>query len=80
MGGAELSYHFVNSAILTALVSLFVLWRYRVAVLDGMMRGDTAVVPLPLPFGLPVTPRSRTGRACSNTSDRFAAASRWRIG
>ena len=50
MGGAELNYHFVNSAILTALVSLFVLWRYRAAVLDGMMRGDNAAVPLPPTF------------------------------
>lgn len=47
MGGAELNHHFVNSAILTALVSLFVLWRYRTAVLDGMLRGDSAVMPLP---------------------------------
>lgn len=47
MGSAELNYHFVNSAILTALVSLFVLWRYRTAVLDGMMRGDATAVPLP---------------------------------
>ncbi len=47
MEGAELTYHFVNSAILTALVSLFVVWRYRTAVLDGMLRGDTAAVPLP---------------------------------
>lgn len=46
--GAELQFHFVNSAILTALVSLVVLWRYRRAVLEGM-RGETAPLPLPAP-------------------------------
>src|SRR5512137_195831 len=47
MVGGELSYHLLNSAILTALVAMFVLWRYRVAVLEGMMRGDSVVLPLP---------------------------------
>jgi hypothetical protein len=28
-------------------VALFVLWRYRQAILDGMMQGDSAVLPLP---------------------------------
>ena len=45
----ELTYHLINSAILTVLVSLFVLWRYRVEVLKGMMRGDSEDLPLPDP-------------------------------
>jgi hypothetical protein len=52
MLGAELTHHFLISAILTALVAMFVLWRYRVAVLDGMMRGDGTALPLPLPPAL----------------------------
>ena len=47
MVGGELSYHLLNSAILTALVAMFVLWRYRVAVLQGMCRGDSVALPLP---------------------------------
>lgn len=53
MLGGELTHHFGNSAILTALVAMFVLWRYRVAVLRGMMRGDGAVLPLPAPASRP---------------------------
>jgi hypothetical protein len=37
----------MNSAILTVVVSLFVLWRYRVAVLKGMMRGESGELSLP---------------------------------
>lgn len=47
MAAAELNIHFLNSVVLTALVASFVLWRYRSAVLAGMMRGDATVVPLP---------------------------------
>jgi hypothetical protein len=49
MLGAQLTHHFLISAILTALVAMFVLWRYRVAVLKGMMRGDGMALPLPTP-------------------------------
>jgi hypothetical protein len=49
MYSAELSIHLINSAILTVLVSLFVLWRYRVAVLAGMMRSVGAFVAPPAP-------------------------------
>jgi len=45
---AELYSHLIDSAILTVLVSLFVLWRYRVTVLAGMMRGAADVVALPV--------------------------------
>src|SRR5262245_43085464 len=43
----DLAYHLVNSVILTAIVSMFVLWRYRVSVLAGMAAGDEQVVPVP---------------------------------
>jgi hypothetical protein len=44
---SELLFYFINGAILTVVVSLFVLWRYRVAVLKGMMRGESEELPLP---------------------------------
>ena len=65
MVGGELSYHLLNSAILTALVAMFVLWRYRVAVLEGMMRGDSVALPLPA-----LSPAS--GRSGRRRSDREA--------
>ena len=43
----ELSFHLINIAILTIVVSLFVLWRYRATVLSGMMHGGGDVLPLP---------------------------------
>lgn len=49
MLGAELTHHFLISAILTAVVAMFVLWRYRVTVLKGMMRGDAISLPVPAP-------------------------------
>jgi hypothetical protein len=48
---AELHHHFVNSAILTLLVSLFVLWRYRRAVVSEMAHGNGATLALPPPVG-----------------------------
>ncbi len=36
----ELSHHFYNTVILTAVVAAIVLWRYRAAVLAGMRRSD----------------------------------------
>lgn len=47
MNSGELSVHFTNSVLLTVVVALFVLWRYRRAILGGMMRGEAAVLPLP---------------------------------
>jgi hypothetical protein len=47
MLSAEFTFHLINSAILTVVVSLFVLWRYRVAVLEGMVQGEGKVLPLP---------------------------------
>lgn len=49
MLGAQLTHHFVVSALVTAVVAMLVVWRYRVAVLKGMMRGDGMALPLPAP-------------------------------
>lgn len=47
MHGGEPSVHFINSVLVTVVVALIVLWRYRLAILGGMMQGDGAVLPLP---------------------------------
>ncbi|NTV72032.1 MAG: hypothetical protein HGA71_18065 [Azonexaceae bacterium] len=60
MHGGEPSVHFINSVLVTVVVALFVLWRYRQAILEGMMRGDGAVLPLPAKCS-PVLPEFVTG-------------------
>src|SRR5689334_22429895 len=48
MHPGELIYHFINTLIVTALVSAAVLWRYRVGVVEGMRaRGGATVPPSP---------------------------------
>ena len=47
MNGGELSVHFTNSVLVAVVVALFVLWRYRQAILGGMMQGDSLVLPVP---------------------------------
>lgn len=47
MHGGEPSVHFINSVLVTVVVALFVLWRYRLAILGGMMQGEGAALPLP---------------------------------
>lgn len=47
MHGGEPSVHFINSVLVTVVVALFVLWRYRLAILDGMLQGDSVALPLP---------------------------------
>lgn len=55
MHSGEPNVHFVNSVLVTVVVALFVLWRYRQAILHGMTRGDaltlpwTGVMPRPAP-------------------------------
>ncbi|MFM1799696.1 MAG: hypothetical protein RLZZ117_1974 [Cyanobacteriota bacterium] len=49
LAAADLHLHFVNSVILSAFVSLFVLWRYRLAVLRAMGEGEGAALALPPP-------------------------------
>lgn len=47
MHGGEPSVHFINSVLVTVVVALIVLWRYRLAILGGMMQGDSTALPLP---------------------------------
>ena len=41
--------HFINTAIITAIVAALVLWRYKVGVLAGMSTGGTVELPIPPP-------------------------------
>src|SRR5712691_6918248 len=45
MRGGELLFHFMNVAVLTALLAPLILWRYRRAVLRGMEERLGAPVP-----------------------------------
>ena len=47
MHSGEPSVHFINSVLVTVVVALFVLWRYRQAILGGMMQGEPLALPLP---------------------------------
>jgi hypothetical protein len=47
MNSGEISVHFTNSVLVTVVVAVFVLWRYRQAILAGMMQGDSVVLPMP---------------------------------
>ena len=42
MNNGDLGFHFINSVLVTVAIALFVLWRYRLAVLHGMQQGETA--------------------------------------
>jgi hypothetical protein len=50
MLAGELMFHFLLTLVITAIVALFVLWRYRVAVLKGMSfaSGETLSITPPL--------------------------------
>src|SRR5688572_13255994 len=41
--------HFINTAIITAIVAALVLWRYKVGVLAGMSSGGGEELPIPPP-------------------------------
>jgi hypothetical protein len=47
--GGELIYHFQNTAILTAVLAAFVLWRYRHTILRGMQQHAGEALPVPAP-------------------------------
>lgn len=47
MNNGDLNIHFMNSFLLALLLGLFVLWRYRQAVLIGMAVGGTTRLSLP---------------------------------
>ncbi len=56
MLAGELMFHFMLTMIITAIVAMFVLWRYRVAVLKGMSfaSGETlAITPQPVARAAP---------------------------
>ena len=48
MHPAQLTEHFINTAIVTAVVAGFVLWRYKVGVLAGMNVGGPFELPIPI--------------------------------
>ena len=47
MNNGDLNVHYINSVVLALLLGLFVLWRYRQAVVDGMAIGDPTRLSLP---------------------------------
>jgi len=56
MLGGELSFHFLNVMLMTAIVAPLVLWRYRIAVLAGMRSAAGQTIALAPALG----PRPRT--------------------
>jgi len=61
MNAGELNVHFINSVLATVIVAFFVLWRYRQAILGGMMRGDPVALPLPEAMAQPRADEWRGG-------------------
>ena len=59
MHPAQLIEHFINTAIVTAVVAGFVLWRYKVGVLAGMNVGGPFELPIP-DAGRKITSTART--------------------
>lgn len=77
MHGGEPSVHFINSVLVTVVVALFVLWRYRLAILGGMMQGEGAALPLPAECA-PVQTALGTGNlAAHERSMRQRIAAAW---
>lgn len=73
MNGGELSVHFTNSVLVTVVVALFVLWRYRQAILGGMLQGDSLALPVPV-----VTLPASDGRVAGDLA-AYERSIRWRI-
>lgn len=59
MLGGELMYHFIVTVIMTALVAMFVLWRYRVVVLAGMSSTKGQILPVPA-ASRPLPPQAKS--------------------
>ena len=76
MHPGQLIAHFINTAIVTAVVAAFVLWRYKAGVLAGMNVGGPVELPVPLAA-------SRTASASSVSRSSvltWEQRMRWRIG
>lgn len=68
--------HFINTAIITAIVSALVLWRYKVGVLAGMNTGGGGELPMP-----PPTPRpAAIGTASAASAVAWERQTRRRVG
>jgi hypothetical protein len=65
----ELSSHLTSVIVLTAVIAPLVLWRYRRAVLAGMLARPTAPVPLP-----PAVPRAPSPAAGAEAASAAALA------
>ncbi len=59
MLGGELVFHFINVVVMTVLIAPLILWRYRRAVLAGMMDRGGAALPL-APVVAPAADRAAT--------------------
>ncbi len=77
MNSGELSVHFINSVMVTLVVALFVLWRYRQAILGGMMRGASAVLPLPVATAPASTGAHAGGLPASEGAMRRRTSAAW---
>lgn len=78
MSGGELVYHFINVVVMTALVAPLILWRYRRAVLAGMMDPGGAALPL-APVIAPAPERAvATAAAASSPAAALAWEARMR--
>ncbi|HEY2560857.1 MAG TPA: hypothetical protein VGI48_14225 [Caldimonas sp.] len=77
MLGGELSFHFLNVMLMTALVAPLVLWRYRRAVLAGMQLSLGAALPLAPPRG--ARPRPAEGAIGAEPKLAWEARMRRRI-
>ena len=72
--GGELSSHLLNVVLLTLAIAPLVLWRYRRAVLAGMMARPGSPLPLPPPQS-PASPQP--GATSTATGDPSPAAIAW---
>lgn len=77
MNGGELSLHFTNSVLVTVVVALFVLWRYRQAILGGMMRGDRLALPVPAATLLTPDDRVAGDLAAGERAIRWRISAAW---
>ena len=75
MDSGQFIAHFIDTAIVTAIVSALVLWRYKVGVLTGMNVGGA--IELPLPHA--VAPVGRPEATAPASVSRWERRIRWRV-